>query len=487
MNSSAARKIIAVGIVLLLAMVAVWVLIQTPAPPVAFVRVWDVLGKPVSGAVVRVQGLRTKPGPYQGNWYVCSEPFTAVVTTDDAGVARMPYPRNVFEKIETGTLCLSVDHPDFVPDFPERVVASALPAGAPFRERLGELWDRIRRRSVITRPDPVVLKAGAPLFLNATSGPVADPTRLFVITSRLDPWDSNSWVRPGPGVIGTHRLAPGKPMLQVVQLDSNGAPWFSETVLMDAVADRTNQVSVGLYRGSTVRGTLDSAVPRPVRRGRVVAQVWPVGLRPEDLPPSWHAWSPVDADGSFQLAGLPAGNLEIVALCEGFVSTNGPGKFSMRYPQVHALGREDLSIVVGMEPTARLAVHVTDERGNPIREARVAAWPNVRYGEWSATVIASDLFNTVESLLAPTENHGWRVVPVPDFEGVSDEQGNAVIPNLPVTTDRLSVTHPGFVLPATGTPSTGMSRDARISLVAGASNRISLHLEPKDSSPVTHY
>jgi hypothetical protein len=332
-----------------------------------------------------------------------------------------------------------------------------------------------------------VLKVGANLWIHATSGPVADPARLFVMTSGLNARDSNSWVRPGPGIIGTRRLAPGKPMLQVVQLDSNGVPWFSETMRIDAVAGRTNEVAVSLYRGSTVRGTLDAGVPRPVRRGRVVAQVWPEGFRPEDSPPSWHAWSPVEPDGSFQLAGLPAGNLEVVVLCEGFVSTNGPGRFSLRYPQVHALGREDLSIRVGMEPTAQVSVRVVDERGKPIRGARVVAWPNVRYGEWSATVLGSDLHNMVESLLDPAAGEGWRTVPVPDFEGVADELGEAVIPNLPATTDRLGVEHPEFVLPATGTPSTGMSREARISLVAGASNRITLHLEPRGSAPVTHY
>ncbi|MBL9173846.1 MAG: hypothetical protein JNL10_09950 [Verrucomicrobiales bacterium] len=487
MNSSGFRRLVAGGIVLLLPIVALWVFLQTPAPPAAFIRVRDPLGTPVPGAAVRIEGLRTKPGPYQGNWYACPEPFAAVVTTDGAGVARMPYPRNVFEKIETGTLCLSVDHPNFVPDRPERVVASALPAGAPVRQRLGDLWDRIRRHSVIVRPDPVVLKVGANLFFNATSGPVADPARLFVMTSGLDARDSNSWIRPGPGVIGTRRLAPGKPMLQVVQLDSNGVPWFSETMRVDAVAGRTNEVSVGLYRGSTVRGNLDAGVPRPVRQGRVVAQVWPEGFRPEDSPPSWHAWTPVDADGSFQLVGLPAGKLEVVVLCDGFISTNGPGRFSMRYPQVHALGREDLSIVVGMEPTARVSVRVVDEGGSPIRGARVVAWPNVRYGEWSATVVGSDLHNTAEFLMDPSGGRGWRIVPVPDFEGVADEHGEAVIPNLPATTDRLGVEHPEFVLPASGTPAAGMQREARISLVAGSTNRIVLHMEPKGRSPVGHY
>jgi hypothetical protein len=48
---------------------------------------------------------------------------------------------------------------------------------------------------------------------------------------------------------------------------------------------------------------------------------------------------------------LPKGDLEIVALCNGFVSTNGPGQFQMRYPQRHSLGTNNLAITVGKRPS----------------------------------------------------------------------------------------------------------------------------------------
>src|SRR5207253_745195 len=104
-------------------------------------------------------------------------------------------------------------------------------------------------------------------------------------------------------------------------------------------------------------------------------------------------------DGSFQLDSLPEGNLEIVALCDGFVSTNGPGKFQTRYPQQHLIGTNDLTITIGMERTARLEVRVTDSAGNPLKGARVSTWPNVRYGEWSATILVGDCVNTSDRLL----------------------------------------------------------------------------------------
>ena len=50
----------------------------------------------------------------------------------------------------------------------------------------------------------------------------------------------------------------------------------------------------------------------------------------------------MQADGTFGFNSLPEGELEIVALADGFVSTNGPGQAHMRYPQKHRLGTNDL-------------------------------------------------------------------------------------------------------------------------------------------------
>src|SRR6185503_17181664 len=149
--------------------------------------------------------------------------------------------------------------------------------------------------------------------------------------------------------------------------------WFSPVVAITAAAGKTNEVEVELGPCVKLAGRLDETVPRPVRKGRVIAQV---------SPPEWHAWSEVRDDGSFEIASLPQGDLEIVALCDGYVSTNGPGQFPhMHYPQKYSLDTNDLSVTVGMMPTAALEVTVTDDQGKPLKDAVVAAWPNVRYGE----------------------------------------------------------------------------------------------------------
>src|SRR5688572_22203919 len=158
-------------VVALLVLLLVALLVTAPVHPVAFIRVVDEAGKPIAGAIVRPEGLRTKPGPYVSGWYgwrtaknggVANPP----VTTDKEGYARVPYPKNVFERIETGTLCLAVDHPEFVADRPERIVATAPPVGAPWRIYFDHVKNRVLRKALIARPDPVVLKKGATLVLH---------------------------------------------------------------------------------------------------------------------------------------------------------------------------------------------------------------------------------------------------------------------------------------------------------------------------------
>jgi len=151
------------------------------------------------------------------------------------------------------------------------------------------------------------------------------------------------------------------------------------------------------------------------------------------------------------------------------------------------LGTNDLAITIGMEPTARLEVTVTDDHGQPLKDAQVVTWPNARYGEWSAVILMGDCYNTSEFLLAKTgAKFSWGQ-PVLDFQGVSDSAGLAVLPNLPADVKTLAVEHPRFVLPAVGTASGGKHRQASITLIAGRTNRVSVQLEPRAQTPITHY
>ena len=476
------------GVLLFLVIGLVVLIVTAPEHPVALLRVVDASGKPVAGATIVPEGLRTKDGPYRGGWYGWrTGPETVTntpVNTDAEGCAQVPYPKFVFERIETGVLCLSVNHPDFVPERPERTVATALPAGAPLQSRLKDLWDRLRRKALISRPDPIVLQQGATLRISIAPRVDSPPAQLFAQVSGVDVNDG-FWVRPEPGVIFTRRLAAGTRTVRAVMLSSNETARFSEIVSITALAGQTNELALSLNRGAMVRGRLDGATT-PVQNGRVVAHLWPPGVKPDENPPQWHAWSDIKEDGSFAISSLPEGDLEIVAMCDGFVSTNGPGRSNMRYPQKYSFGSSNLDLVIGMEPTARLEVKVTDPNGTALPDVRVMTWPNVRYGEWAATILMSDCYNTADFLLKADKQQWWERS-VPGFTGVSDANGLAVLANLPPEADQLAVEHPNFVLPIVRGSTGQQHRQASFTLVAGRTNRISIQLEPKDVSRIRHY
>ena len=486
------RRLKLLAAALLFVLLVVVLIATAPKHPEALIQVVDATGKPVVGAVVLRDGLRTKPGPYSGGWYSWRVELNGVpnppVATDKDGYARVPYPKYVFERIETGTLCLKVNHPDYVPDRPERMVAIAPPAGAPWQEWADYVWKRIRHKALVARPDPVVLQKGAMLKISVGRGvPTPRDARLFAQVSGPTSDDTNFWIWPEPGVIVTRRLAAGPHTVRAIQFDSNGSTWFSDVLPITAAAGQTNELVTDLKRGVTVRGQLDSAVPRPVKNGRVVANVWPPGSNPQNEPPQWHGWAAVREDGNFEISSLPEGDLEIVALTDGFVSTNGPGQFQFRYPQKHSLGTNDITITIGMEPTARLEVLVTDDKGHPLKDARVMTWPNVRYGEWGAVILMSDCDSTSDEFLSGPERKFSRWQVGSDFQGVSDSTGLAVLPNLPADVKELSVEHPHFELPAVGTPGGEKRRQVSFTLIGGQTNRVSVQLEPRDQSPITHY
>jgi len=472
-----------------------WLLIMTaPKHPVAMIRVEDAAGKPVVGAVIQPEGFRTKPGPYASGWYGWRTGSNGVpndpVRTDRDGYAPVPYPKYVFERIETGTLHVSVNHPDFVPARPERIVATAPPAGAPWRVRLDDLWNRIRHKALVARPDPVVLQKGAILKISVRPNAAASrDARLFAQVSGVASEDTNFWIRPEPGVIVTRRLAAGPHSVRAIQFDSDGSTWFSDVVTISAAIGQTNEVVADFKRGVAIHGRLDDTAPRPISNGRVIAHVWPQGSKAQESPPQWHAWTTIREDGSFDIGSLPTGDLEIVALCNGFVSTNGPGQFpSMHYPQKHLLGTDDVTITIGMEQTASLEVEVMDENGHPLKDAQVSTWPNVRYGEWAALILGGDCYNMADQFrdgpstkLSPWWQRGSS------FHATSGISGLAVIHNLPIEVTRFHVEHPRFTLPVIVTTGGDKRREASVTLIRGETNRTSVRLEVRDRSPIAHY
>ena len=98
-----------------------------------------------------------------------------------------------------------------------------------------------------------------------------------------------------------------------------------------------------------------------------------------------------------------------------------------------------------------------------------------------------DRYNTSDWLLSKTDVKTRWGQPVLDFQGVSDSAGVAVLPNLPADVTELAMEHPDYALPAVGTAATGKRRHASLTLIAGQTNRLSIQLEPRERSRISHY
>src|SRR5262249_5290594 len=135
------QKRLTIGVAIALLLLALgFVLVSSRKPPVsiAWIQVLDESGRPVQAATIAPDGLRPEKGGCHDLWSSGLEGSglkPTVVQTDSDGYARVRYPFYVEERLETGEISFAVDHPDFCPDRPFRVVASSPPANAPLREK----------------------------------------------------------------------------------------------------------------------------------------------------------------------------------------------------------------------------------------------------------------------------------------------------------------------------------------------------------------
>lgn len=232
---------------------------------------------------------------------------------------------------------------------------------------------------------------------------------------------------------------------------------------------------------SRVRGTpigrLDDVVPRPILDGHVWIRL-NLGGSDGETSTNQDFQAPVNADGTFEFADLPAGRGQILALCRGWVSRRTPygpieaatlrlGRelafreieqvFQEEAPETPEAQRIALParglLVVAMERTGSLAVSVLEQDGSPIAGASVTTSPNVQW------IGGSSIFP-------------WR-----EWTRTTDASGRAFIDDLPAD-DSLAVQahHDSF----------RMLRAARdktpsVKIVSARTAELTLRLEPKEN------
>jgi hypothetical protein len=465
--------------VVALVVVVLLVLRSAPSDPVAIIRVVDAAGKPVAGAVIKPDGLRPKRINGHYGWAEDNRVKPTPVKTDAQGIARVPYPQYVFEKAETSEISFGVEHPDFCSQRPFRVVSAAPPTNA-------KLWDKVvfafnvARRRVVTRPEPVVLQRGGAVKVTGfIAGGEIPLTNVYAQLASMTVPRMGYWVTAAPGVFLNRRIPEGTNAVRVFYLPADGKDCFSGEAVFVSTPGKTNELRAELKPGFQLSGSLDVAVPRPVRNGRVQVCVTSDRVNTNGDEFVWRAWTTIAPDGTFSFASLPMGHADVIANCDGFKSRDGPGKVaSFCAPQIVQLTNRNESIEVAMEPTATCEITVLNDTGQPLSDAEAWFWPNVLWTRQGSTIFMGWTFNTREVFRAE-EDFDWRRLSKkwpPAYQGRSDARGVAIVSNLPGVKLAFAVTHTNFELPIDPLDN---ERYERVPLAPGETNRTTVRMHRK--------
>ncbi len=426
------------------------------------VVVQDDGGKPIAGATITPQGFRVK-GIHGADAYPWREDVFGPpekVVTDSEGKAYIKYPVLGIpeEKEYTGKLGFMVTHPDY---------ATARP----------------QDYSVDTPEEPIRLTRGIHLKVSGYVG--GDHQSVPELAPMLDEdaIHADDWQKTEGQACVFNKMSPGEHLLRLMGRLASGQIVYSEVQEFTAEKGKDYHFDLEMKPGIRLEGRLDDNAPRPVTNGRVL-----IGVRAREFP-AWTNWEQVDAvfkefpnvspwksyraiapDGTFVFESVPPGGLDVIVHGDGFASKNG-GAFGHGFavPQAFPLEAPTTSIVVATEPTATLEFTAKTKRGKPVAGAWVRVGPNV--------IRINGIFGDMRRSSEEPVN---KLDPLPDipYYTKTDQDGVAVIRNVPACTDGLEVAHPQFQVPLQE-PKGWRNRFVRLSFKAGETNRLTMVLEPK--------
>jgi len=341
-----------------------------------WLRVVDPDGEPVAGAKVTPWALRSSQGH---GWWTKDDVRAGVgpreVVTDMNGLAVVEYPnyRSLEERTKTISVSVHVDHPDFA-------YVSAEHVDVPLETQGSHEIALARAVRVDVRP----LVDGSPASLEG----------LHALWS-----DGRGWlpgaepVKTPEGTLRFPGMSPGKNSLLLVRVDGPRASAFSRIVRFDLTDGEPKTLDVALEPCVRIRGRVSDNVPRPILHGYVKTETLPLAADEAGTEQvSWWSWSPIAADGTFEIDHWPGGErIQIVGLCDGFIAASGrvpdvvknprdPAEDRYRRPQVFAAdptGEQTLEMI----PMGRCVVTAIDEEGAPVAGVTVVSGPSV--GWWN--------------------------------------------------------------------------------------------------------
>lgn len=433
------------------------------------VVVQDEDGKPIEGATISPEGFRVK-GIHKASAYPWNRTLWGAPTktvTDSEGKAYIKYPVMGIpdEKELTGELFFSVSHPGFVTVRPQEY-------------------------SVDSPEAPIRLPRGIQLTVSGYFGSDHQPVTNLVPVINQEMAHPKDWEKNDDGSFTFGKLSAGGHLLQLMGQLPSGEIVYSETKAFDAESGKEYSFNLEMKPGIRLEGRLDNRVPRPVKNGRVLIMVrppeFPAWTNWEEVNPVfkkyqdvnfWRSYRPIAEDGTFVFESIPRGGLDVIVHGDGFVSKDG-GEFvntdgtqvhNFAVPQAFVLETPVTRIEVQTEPTATVEVVTRTKGGKPIEGATVYLNPNV--------IRIGGIFG----LMRTSSEEPLRTVPsLPElrYSATTDENGIAVIRNVPAATGGMDVGHPKFQLPLQD-PKGWRSRYLHITCEPGMTNKMELTLELK--------
>jgi beta-lactamase regulating signal transducer with metallopeptidase domain len=445
------------------------------------VRIVDPSGHPIAGATIKGVGIGIAPpfgasGPWSRHGFVESDPPTVI--TDASGKAIIPFPRYAIatDKLLTNNLWVSVEHPNFA-----MLAHSYID--------VGESRPHILQTIVLHRGAQVALKA----FDGAKPLPMA---RVHLLSSESGIEMKAAKIN-ADGWLEAPRFS-GSTILQLVYLPASGPVMFSEPQFLNLIDGGKSELRLAMKPAISIAGRLDKIVPRPVKRGGVVAQVirtWPRAAQTL----AWRVSTRVRPDGSFQLADLPPGDLQVTAICEGYMAASGkpPNFLKQAYerpaaanpssailpasdedadgrprPQVFPVDAAH-AIDVKMTRTTDCEIRVVDPSNYPIAGAECYFCPNVAWWGWGVQIYCSPMYSTIDSLRG-TVNAAERLSQEELYRATTNADGVAIVKNLPPGNQLLLIRSKKFQLAANNQ----RQRMIDVSVKAGQTAHVAVKMEP---------
>jgi len=399
------------------------------------VTVVDESGEPIEGATIEVDGLRPviRPGALHAKWSVDRGPAPVSQTNSD-GKALVRYPKFLTEDMLTGAISFSVTHPNYVAyrttnypvDGPNNPIR--LQQGAIFRVR-GFVEENGSKRIV----ENIFPMARAIKGQNAYGS-------------------SGGWALQKDGWLETTKLPPGGVLIMLACIPKQGQDLFSLTNSVWLQRQGEIAQELELTPGTRVEGKLDDSVPRPIKNATVIAYCFPI--QPGVTDPfrksmrsfAWRDWTDISEDGTFVFESIPKGRVEMIALCDGHRSKS-PVKRRPGWPQTFNLAENTVKVELEMEQTATAEIHITNSDGEPIQDAEVYFYPNVRWNDWMSTIFGKKPSRT-RDIITRKEEPEYTYKAVKLYTSISDKNGIAVVKNLPSGKNNYSIKHEKYTIPA---------------------------------------